>query len=235
SVALACIALVTATSAFGGDDLETGIIGVGADAARYVILDPEAFDVRIVYTNPPKSVQEQHREAKAVLTVNGGYWTAEYRPTDLLISDGKRIGSYNRKASFKGLFFVKGSRAAVRDLAKHPWSASEELEQAVRCGPVVVRNGAVVPSKSTTRHRRTVIGRTRDGRIFFVASDRQFWTYDESAAICLRDPINAEFAFQLDGGGSTGLMLDSDGAHAAIPSVAVGSHIQVFRKIKLHP
>lgn len=233
--AVCCLFLALATGAYGDDSLQSGIIGDGADAARYVIFDSAAFDFRVVYTNPPKSVQEQHRHAKAVLTVNGGYWTADYRPTDLLVSDGKQIGAYNRQASFKGLFAVRKGRAEVRDLAARPWNASETFDQAARCGPVVVRGGSPVSSRSTSRHRRTVIGRTRDGGIFFVVSGRQIWTYDESAAICLREPINAEFAFQLDGGGSTGLALDDGDRHFVVGSVPVGSHIQAFRKSGVNP
>lgn len=232
---LACLMLVVATGVLADESLQTGVIGEGADAARYVILDPKAFDFRVVYTNPPKSVQEQHRAAKADMTVNGGYWTADYKPTDLLVSDGIPIGAYNRQASFNGLFFVQNGRAEVRDLAKRPWNASESFEQAARCGPVVIRGGAIVPSKSVTRHRRTVIGRTHDGRLFFVVSGRELWTYDESAAICLREPIAAQFAFQLDGGGSTGLAVDDGEQHIAVGSVPVGSHIQVFRKTRINP
>ncbi len=235
SVPLACLLLVAATGVLADDSLRTGPIGEDTDAAHWVILDPSAFDFRVVYTNPPRSVQEQHRIAKPVLTVNGGYWTAEYKPTDLLVSGGKTIAAYNRLASFKGLFEVRSSRAAVRDLAKRPWSASESFEHAVRCGPVVVRNGAPVSSKSVTRHRRTVIGETRDGRIFLVVSGRQIWTYDDSAAICLREPINAVFAFQLDGGGSTGMALDDADEHFVVGSVPVGSHIQAFRKSTVRP
>ncbi|MCB9488530.1 MAG: phosphodiester glycosidase family protein [Deltaproteobacteria bacterium] len=199
---------------------------------HFVSMDPAKFRFEAVYTNPPQSVQARHADSKAILTVNGGYWAEDYTPTDLLVTDGKIVKSENKLTRFKGLFFVKGGMAGLRDLARKPLKdgEAEAFEQAVKCGPAIVRDGRPVAYKSTKRHRRTIIGEDVAGRIFFLVSDSAWLTYGDAAKIATAAPVNASFAFNLDGGSSTGLVIDWRDVHAREISVPVGSHIEVFEK-----
>ncbi|MCZ7585617.1 MAG: phosphodiester glycosidase family protein [Deltaproteobacteria bacterium] len=222
--------MAIATAAFAADDLEYNAIDFGSGIIHHVALSPDKFEFKVVYTNPPASVQESHRrQPRAVLTVNGGYWTETYEPTDLLVSDGRVVKNVNRKSPFNGLFFVRGGKAAVRNLNEAPLSTAEQFQQAVKCGPLLVRKNHAVASKSTTRHRRTVVGRDKAGRIFFLVTDGVLARYADMTTVALEIPVRAEFAFNLDGGGSTGLAFDVGERKISVHSVPVGSVIQVLK------
>ena len=67
------------------------------------------------------------------------------------------------------------------------------------------------------------------GRIFFLVTDGLILNYSEAAGIAIRKPVNARFAFNLDGGSSTGLCLGKGKEKICVLSVPVGSLIQVRR------
>lgn len=185
---------------------------------------------RLAYTVPPRTVGEQHQNSGAIVTINAGYWQADYTPTDLLIVDGRQKHAFNAKARFDGFFGVNDGRFVFRDLSKQPYKESEKWEQALRCGPVAVRDGRLVRHRSISSHRRTVIGEDRFGRFFALVSGTAWMSYDEIAEVCVREPVSARFAFHLDGGASTGLSVSFDQTNAYVPSAPVGSHLQIFKK-----
>ncbi|MBZ0274332.1 phosphodiester glycosidase family protein [bacterium] len=144
----------------------------------------------------------QNTASGATVTVNGGYWDASYKPTDLLVAGGKKIRDRNPKAPFRGLFFVRDGRARLADLSREHGAANGPFEEAMICGPVIVRDGRMAKHRSTSEHRRTVIGRDKRHGIFFLVIDGARASYGELSDIALSDGVDAQFAFNLDGGSS---------------------------------
>ena len=190
------------------------------------------FRFACAYANPPKTVAKFADKSGATLTVNGGYWDADYNPTDLLIVNGKKIKKINTKNWHYGLFFVKKGQAGVRDLRSRPIRAKEIFEHAIKCGPTLVRPGGVkTPTKSTTLHARAAVGRDRKGNLFFALNKRGRMTYGDLSDFLLSKAVKAEYAFNLDGGRSVGyVFVDENGKIKQRRSAAVNSVIQVFNK-----
>lgn len=174
----------------------------GVELAIFKI-DPARHRLACAYANPPKTVGDFAKDSKAALAVNAGYWAADYKPTDLLVVEGQTIKKANLKNLHWGLFYVSNKRARVRDLRYRPFAKGERFEHAVKCGPtLVLPGGRANKLKSVSRHARTAVGRDKSGRLFFVLTERGRLTYADLTKVLLDDAIDADYAFNLDGGSS---------------------------------
>lgn len=198
----------------------------------FLKIDPAKVDFRCFYENPPMTVNQFAEKTKAPFTVNAGYWDKQYRPTDLLVVQGKTVKTQNTKNSHSGLFFVKGDKADVRDIRRHPILKSERFDYAVKCGPTLVLPGGLPKtSKSVSRHARLAVGKDKNGFIIFLLNKTGRMTYEEFTAVLLEPWVNAEFAFNLDGGPSVGYELKlPDGQVYRRRSQAISSVICAYPK-----
>lgn len=194
-------------------------------------IDPKRARFSCAYSNPPKRVKEFAKNAGAALTVNGGYWGKDYTPTDLLIVNGDTIKKANLKNSHYGLFYVKKGRAWIRDLRIQPVGAKERFEYALKSGPTLIKPGGkpYYLKKSVSAHARNAIGADKEGRIFFVLNKTGRITYKDLTDILHSKEIQADYAFNLDGGSSVGYYLRLPKQQVLQRrSAPVSSVIQVF-------
>ena len=201
----------------------------GAKLAVFRI-DLQSARFACAYTNPPRSV-EAFAQSDAILTVNAGYWMADYTPTDLLVVQGKTVKEANLENHHYGLFYVKKGRANVRDLRVSPLKKAERFEHAVKSGPtLVLPGGRPYTSKSVSRHARNAVGKDSSGKLFFVLNTTGRLTYRELTDFLIEE-LQADYAFNLDGGASVGYTFRSpDGKVHRRRGKPVSSVIQVFAK-----
>jgi len=195
--------------------------------------NPAKFRFEAAYSNPPKTVNQFSQEKQeAIFTVNGGYWDRDYKPTDLLVVNGKTIKKPNYKNSHYGLFYVKSKTGHLRDLRYKPLGKRERFKHAIKCGPTCVLPGGK-PNyiKSISKHARNIIGVDKKGYIFFVLNKSGRMTYKEATDFLVSDKIDAFYAFNLDGGGSVGFVYKEKGKVVdQRRSKKVNSVIYIIRK-----
>jgi exopolysaccharide biosynthesis protein len=206
----------------------------GTETEEYlaiVRLDPSAVRFRVHYNpNHPLKVSAWAEQLRALLVLNGGYFTSEYEATGLLISDGQTWGAVY--GDFAGLFAVTvDERVSVRWLHDRPYDPAESLAQGVMSFPVLVKPGGVMgfpaDADEGTSARRTVVAQDFDGRILFVVAPRGTLSLHEMAVFLAESDLGIDAALNLDGGPSTGLWLRSDenpvgiDSRTAVPSVIV--------------
>lgn len=157
----------------------------------------------------PRSLLEWVQERSAFAVINGGFFTAEYQSTALVVSDGLHYGaSYVGQG---GMFAVTNDGELIlRSLADYPYSDDEPLSEALQSWPMLVKNGGMATysdEADTERDRRSVLARDRQGRIlFFVCSTNSFSLPALSAWLASSD-LDIDTALNLDGGSSSGLHL----------------------------
>ncbi len=221
-----------------GLELRQMRVSVGSVEERVVLvrLDPARFRFRVLYTPGAgqRIAQWAAGQPTAVLVVNGGYFTPEYRATGLLVSDGQATGvSYG---DFAGMFAVlPDGRAEVRWLGAQPYDPDEALVEAVQCFPMLVRPGGELGfpagGDDATPARRTVVAQDRQGRILFIVTDQGFFSLHELARWLLESDLEVDIALNLDGGVSSGLVLAARPAPVQVDSlVAVPAVIAVERR-----
>jgi uncharacterized protein YigE (DUF2233 family) len=181
--------------------------------------DQNHFQMDVAYAATPKSLETWQRETNALMVVNGGFYSIEnesYFPDGLTIVDGVASGrGFNRG----GMLAIDASRAELRWLAQKPYNASESLQAALQSFPILVQPGGGLgfgaERESHVSARRTVIGQDKNGRILFMVAPQGYFTLHQLSLYLTESDLNLDLALNLDGGGSTGILLADP--HEIIP------------------
>jgi len=187
-----------------------------------VRLDPGLVRFRVRYEPAnPRPLSAWANELQPLLVVNGGYFTPEGKAATLLISDGDLAGT--PLGDFAGMFAVTaGGQVSVRWLQEWPYDPVEELAEAVQSFPVLVKPGGVMGFPASddegTPARRTVVAQDDDGHILIIVAPRGYLSLHELAVFLAGSDVGIDIALNLDGGGSTGLWLNSDEVSVEIDS-----------------
>ncbi len=184
-------------------------------------LDQSYFRMDVSYAETPKPLQAWQAETNAAMVINGGYFSIEngrYSPDGLTIVNGNVSGSSFE--GFGGMLAINQDRAELRSLAQQPYNPNEPLQAALQSFPVLVQPGGKLgfgaDREDGARARRTVIGQDKNGRILFIVAPDGYFTLHELSAYLAGSDLNLNIAVNLDGGGSTGILVANP--YEVIPS-----------------
>jgi uncharacterized protein YigE (DUF2233 family) len=151
----------------------------------------------------------------AIFAVNGGYFEPDYKPSGLLIEDGRVVSNWQDRGG-SGALVVRGKRASI---ASEVPVDTTSVELAVQCGPRLVEPGGVPGMKGDDgkRAERTAACVRRGGRElnFVIAAGPSVGDAGPTLlqlAQWLAAPLSpgegsgCEAALNLDGGPSTGVV-----------------------------
>jgi len=175
-------------------------------------LDQKYFRMDVAFDGTPKSLETWQKETQASMVINGGYFSIDnqkYSPDGLAILNGKALG--HSFEEFGGMLAIQGRRADLRWLVLKPYDPDERLQAALQSFPVLVRPGGRLgfgPEKEDRASaRRTVISQDQDGRILFMIAPQGYFTLHQLSAYLTESDLHLDIAVNLDGGGSTGLLV----------------------------
>lgn len=174
-------------------------------------LDQNYFRMDVAYDETPKSLETWQRQTNALMVVNGGYYSVEnerYFPDGLIIVNGQASGrSFNRG----GMLAINDSWAELRWLVQKPYNSSEPLRAALQAFPILVQPGGGLgfgaERESNVSARRTAIGQDKAGRILLIVAPQGHFTLHQLSVYLTESDLNLDIAINLDGGGSTGILL----------------------------
>lgn len=175
-------------------------------------LDQRYFRLDVAYDSTPKTLETWQSETNAIMVVNGGYYSIEnerYFPDGLTIMNGQASGQ--SFSGFGAMLAIKDSGAELRWLVEKPYDAYESLHAALQSFPILVQPGGLLgfgaERDNNVSARRTVIGQDRDGRILFILAPEGYFTLHQLSVFLTESDLNLDIAVNLDGGGSTGIMV----------------------------
>ena len=175
-------------------------------------LDQKYFRLDIAYDETPKSLETWQRETNALMVLNGGFYSVEnerYSPDGLTIIDGRASG--RSFSGFGGMLAINQSWAELRWLAQKPYDSYEPLQAALQSFPILVQPsgelGFGTERENGVSARRTAIGQDKDGRILFIVAPQGYFTLHQLSAYLTESDLNLDIAVNLDGGGSTGILV----------------------------
>lgn len=200
--------------------------------AIYVVdVDTSAavFEFGVAVPDHRMATSEIAREEKVLAAVNGTFFnmTKGYNVHYVRVDDSNIAvtdeGEFGIRAT--GVFTATGEAADIL-----PWGPEREdagavtAEDAIVSGPLLVDDRRVIPLDSINfnknRHPRTMVGITGKGHIIFVAVDGRQPGYAEGMSLFeLRElalSLGCTDALNLDGGGSTTLVIAGDGSDGVI-------------------
>ena len=142
---------------------------------------------------------------KCVAGVNGGYFSPEYAPVGLLVSDGRVVLQKQKARLLSGVVSVVNGRVQIQRAAEY--SPKTKASAARQCGPFLVEGGKAVPGLNNARSaRRTfvAIGGAERAAIGYASQV----TLAQLAAILATRGVAGDLqiarALNLDGGSSSG-------------------------------
>jgi hypothetical protein len=175
-------------------------------------IDQNYFRMDVAYADTHKSLQTWQEETNAAIVMNGGYFSIDngrFLPDGLTIVNGKAVGSSFE--GYGGMLAIKQDRAELRSLVQEPYNPNESLQAALQSFPVLVQPGGKLgfgaEREDGARARRTVIGQDKQGRILLIVAPEGHFTLHELSAYLTESDLNLDIAVNLDGGGSTGILV----------------------------
>lgn len=202
--------------------------GTLSAAAVVVRIDPAQVTFAVGYRpGEPLSLNDWRAALPgAVAIVNGAFFDENQRALGLVASEGQIFGQ--TFSGFGGMFQVTDAGPRVRSLVSEPYQG-EPLWHAVQSFPMLVEAGGVPAPRGQgfdDPARRTVIAQDSAGRILLIITPLSEATFSAVQDWLLSSDLDVRIAFALDGGRSTGLVLDraegTDDVYAAfdrLPSV----------------
>ncbi len=202
-----------------------------ADSGRavervYVLrVDPAQIRLDVAYApGEARSLDRWLADTGALAVVNGGYFTAEFHATGLLIADSVQYGA--TYGAFAGMLAIDAAgHADLRWLQQQPFNPDEPLTAALQSFPLLVQPGGLhgFPDDGGLPARRTVVARDTDGRFLFIVAPGGTFTLHGLATWLVESDLAIDIALNLDGGTSSGLLVATppEGApgFVAVPSV----------------
>jgi uncharacterized protein YigE (DUF2233 family) len=192
-------------------------------------VDPQQAAFRVRYDPAqPRRVGEWLAAEDARLVVNAGFFDDDNRVLGLLIADGEASGA--TYVDLGGLFGVRQGRVQVRSLILQPYRRGEVFDQMVQSFPTLLTGGGAINTAIRDDGAvapRTVVGVDRQGRVVFLVSPRPTFNLTELAAWLAQSDLDLDAALNLDGGTSSGLVVQTvegvwgSDSWARVPAVIV--------------
>ena len=175
-------------------------------------IDLKNYDLKLAFTQKDNlmfyTFAELMEVSKAIIAVNGGFFTPDLKPLGLRITQGKKMNPL-RDISWWGVFFLQGNQAHIfsKEEFKH-YPEHSKINFAIQAGPRLITHG-VIPSLKPSIDARTALGVTQDGRVILLATENVLLSMTDLADIMHKSAeaggLECIDAINLDGGGSTQL------------------------------
>jgi uncharacterized protein YigE (DUF2233 family) len=221
----------TETTALSWQTIEPGLSYAQADLLTpfsnqpknliLATIDPKKFNFSI-YQNRnqknAKTIKEIQEETDSLLSLNGSFFTEDFKPTGLLISEGRAIRKNSKANLLDGIFAIDNSGQAGLFDGKTELDA-KNYPFAVQNGPVLIdRQGKIkISTDSGKLASRTAIGLDKNNNIVLIIikqsllnTDNTISLYEFAHLLKEKSPLKElqlTSVLNLDGGPSTGIMI----------------------------
>lgn len=192
-----------------------------------VKIDPKLYSFTIYENTDKKSaktIEEIHKETQSAITVNGGFFTEKFQPTGLLISNGKELSSLSKADLVNGIIAITKqgdlkffNASELNNAIINP----DQYEFAIQNGPIILDQNGNIKTATTNKltASRTAMGIDQNSNIVLIIVKQSLFnidnslTLDQLAHIVKENPelqkLGIHSLVNLDGGSSTGLMIDN--------------------------
>lgn len=151
------------------------------------------------------SVQEMGKFHKAIITINGGFFTPELQPLGLRLQKNKLISKL-KDISWWGVFYIKDNHAGI--ISSSQFQHNPDIQLALQSGPRLIINGHI-PRLKPGYAARSAVCITNDDKIILASTENARITTSQLAKLLRAPPqqggLNCYSALNLDGGSSAQL------------------------------
>ncbi len=188
-----------------------------------------AFEFGVAAAGPPLVTSAFAVQEKAMVAVNATFFNMKegYNVHYVKVDDSIVATTDEKEFGIRatGLFTAEGEEADIS-----LWGPEREdagivsAEDAIVSGPLLIDDRVNLPLDSinfnTNRHPRTMVGITGNGRLLFVVVDGRQPGYADGMSLfelrALAHSLGCTDALNLDGGGSTTLVIAGEGSNGVV-------------------
>lgn len=198
---------------------------IGQNKIYLTSIDPTKLQLQIIQNtdqNNALNLEEIHQQHQSLFTFNGSFFSEDFQPTGLLISQGKELAPLVKADLLDGIFTIDQNNQPKL----YPYEQfkklrpSLNLQFAIQNGPTLIddQGNLAVTNKSIKKANRTALGITKDRELVVIIDRETILDTDKSPTLYqFADLIknSAELkelgihsVLNLDGGPSTGLIVN---------------------------
>jgi len=191
--------------------------------------DPANFSLRIENSEEPERVKTWASQIPGEhIIVNGFYFLEDHAPAGLLITDGKEVSEVEFDYDKSGIIRLEPNFDIV-DTGFEVFSTREVVE-AGQSYPFLLKEGVgSIKEDSGLVARRTFMGTDRTGQVYVGVVWRDDVSLYELMNVLQEVDIDWYDVMNLDGGPSTGLMVETEGFVEALDSAALVPNVIVIQ------
>jgi len=220
-------------SVSGGITFRTALDSLFNSAQAIYVADIDtaggAFEFGVAATVPPIATSAFAAQEKALVAVNATFFNMQegYNVHYVRVNDSIVAPTEEKEFGIRatGLFTAEGEAADIS-----MWSPEREdaglvsAEDAIVSGPLLLDDGLDLHLDTTgfnvNRHPRTMVGLTGSGHLLFVVVDGRQPGYAEGMSLfelrALARSLGCTDALNLDGGGSTTMVIAGEGSNGVV-------------------
>ena len=214
----------------------SGFAGFPGGAVHAFRIDLQYFRFKLMQVpqngnSPADDFQQLLSAHHAVLATNGGFFTPEFKPLGLRITDKNEL-SPTRNISWWGVFFVKENRAYL--VPQQDYRPDTQIDFAIQAGPRLLVHSERVSGLNTKIDTRTALGITANDKVVLLTTEDLLISTIDLADLLKRP--------QEEGGLGCVEAINLDGGHSAqmytlLPnfSLAVSNNARVADAILVIP
>lgn len=199
--------------------IDKGFYYTRLDKIHVFQIDLQRFRLSVAtapeFNQPIATVKELAQNSKAILGINGGFFSPEQKSIGLLMRSGKKLNPLHL-TPWWAVFYVLEQKAAI--VPPKAFQNDSKIEMALQVGPRLVINNRLAPLKPSLA-RRSGIGIRSDGKILMAITENVELPIQEFAK--LFQQLGCENALNLDGGGSSQLYIHWKGFHLDLPGLSL--------------
>jgi Phosphodiester glycosidase len=154
----------------------------------------------------PVALDRRLSGTRAVAGCNGGYFTPEFQPLGLTITEGRRIGGFQKSDLLTAVIMTRKGRPLI--VWRDEFADSKGITDLVQCGPRLIVDGKPAKGLKDSRPRARTFVLTDTAGHWAIGCCR-YVTLPQLASILSSPKIIRELKVQravnLDGGNSSGL------------------------------
>ncbi len=168
------------------------------------IFSAKSCTLRVIDNPTGETLSDTMPRKKCAAGVNGGYFSSDFAPIGLLISDDRMIARLQRARLITGVLSASAGRVQI--LRVREFSRPEKIRAAVQCGPFLVDHDERVRGldDSAVARRTFAATATNDRALLGVCSEISLAELATILATTrLAEDLKIQRALNLDGGSSS--------------------------------
>lgn len=173
------------------------------------------------------SADQFAEHAKALLSINGGFFDPEFKPLGLRINN-KILENPLKRISWWGIFYIKNNQPYISNV-RH-FTHDDDIEFAIQSGPRLLIKGKI-PSLKPGLADRSALGITKDGKVIILVSTTSAMSTHDLAKRLKAPPLSCVDAINLDGGSSSQLFAHIKSFHLNVHGFSNVSDAIVVKKL----